>query len=131
MCVFKCKRRRLSAVQLRRGPLIPCWHMYVYSTSHRRVVTLADRRPHSFRPPSGLHQSVLLFNNSQGTCRIYIHSHVHRISKRMALDSRTELLFIWFGKVHSTFVTTQHQEPTAHFACTHYELSTYHCFTVR
>lgn len=96
MCVFVFERRRLSATQLRRGPLIPMLaYVSIASHGHRRVVTLADRRPHSFRPPSGLHQSVLLFNNSPDTCRLYIHSHAHRISRRMPLDLRIHMLFLW------------------------------------
>lgn len=98
VCVFVCERRRLSSTQLSRGPLTPIL-AYVCIAPHRqrRAVTLADRQPHSFRPPSALHQSVLLFNNSPDTCRI-------------TLDLRIHMLFLWPETVHSTFVTTQHLE---------------------
>lgn len=78
-CVFACKRQRLSATQLGRGPQTPILaYAHVPSHEHGRVVTLADRRPHSLRPPSGLHQSVLLFNNGQDTYGLYTLTHTRR-----------------------------------------------------
>lgn len=62
------KRQPLSATQLRGSPqILELAHVHRASNGGR-AVTLADRRPHSAWPPSGLHQSVLLFNSRPDTC---------------------------------------------------------------
>lgn len=73
-CVYSCvwKAAAVSHAIKERPHDTHAGILYVCGASHRqrRVVTLADRRLHSLRPPSGLHQSVLLFNNSTDTCRL-------------------------------------------------------------
>lgn len=69
-------------------------------------MTLADRRPNSFRSPSGLHESLLLFNKSPDICM-----HAHRIVRGTPLDLKMHMLFLWSEIIHSTFVTSQQQKP--------------------
>lgn len=64
------RRRRLSAAQLWRGPLIPA---LVHHRSKGLLLQL-QTGAHTYSDlPMVFHQSVLLFINSPHTCRLYWH----------------------------------------------------------
>lgn len=110
MCCSACSMRgafskslklaeQCTCVCRKKAPLLI---LYVQSSSHlhRRATTLADRRLHSFKPPSGLHQSVILFNNRPGALSLYTHTHTN-IKENASRSKRSGAIFMsWDSSQH-------------------------------